>query len=129
MTQSTTDLRFVLAIDCFTCLAAGLLMLLGADRLAPLFGLPAPLLGWAGAALLPVAALFGWMSKRRATNRALLAVAVGGNTLWVGGSLVVAIALSPTPVGLVFLLLQAAAVALLALLEARGLTPHASVMA
>ena len=123
------NLPSILALDSLTCLAAGLFLLLGADWLSPVLGLPAPLLGWAGAALFPVAVLFGWMSRQAAVSRALLLAAVLGNALWVVGSVLVAIAFSPTPLGLSFILVQAAAVALLASMEARGLSPAASAMA
>ena len=129
MIKQFSNLSSVLAIDSLTCMTAGLLMLLGADWLSPMLGLPAPLLGWAGVALFPVAALFGWMSRQQVTSRALLLVAVLGNALWVVGSLIVAIAFSPTPLGFGFVLGQAAVVALLALMEARGLTPATSAMA
>jgi hypothetical protein len=129
MIRYLDNLRFVFAIDCFTCVSAGLLMLLGANWLAPLLGLPASLLVWAGGALLPVAVLFGFMSLHTPTNRTLLLLAVAGNMLWVIGSVIVACVFSPTLLGFAFVVMQAGAVAVLALLEASGLRSPASAKA
>lgn len=118
--QSKRDVRPILAVDAVTCLAAGALMLLGASFLSPLLGLPAMLLTVAGAALLPVAALFGWMSRQPIVSPALLLMAVVGNAAWVVGSLAVLTLSKPTPLGMAFVASQAAAVAVLAMLEMRG---------
>ena len=55
--SNTLFLRRVLALDALSCLAMGLLMGLGAAGLAPLFGLPEPLVRFAGLALLPLGGL------------------------------------------------------------------------
>ncbi len=115
------DVRPILALDALTCLAAGALMLLGVGLLSPLLGLPAPLLTVAGALLLPIAVLFGWMSRQPVVPQPLLMLAVGGNIAWVAASLAVLFVCSPSSLGVVFVAGQAAAVAALAILEARGL--------
>ncbi|WP_309629009.1 hypothetical protein [Brevundimonas sp.] len=89
--------------------------------LARLTNLPEQLLGIAGVVLFPVAALFAWMSTSRTLSRRLLLVAVIGNVAWVAASLAVLALTSPSALGCVFVLFQAAAVAVLAALEARGL--------
>ena len=68
--SQTLFLRRVLALDSLSCLAMGLLMGLGAAALAPLFGLPEPLVRIAGLALLPLAAFIGWLASRPAPPRA-----------------------------------------------------------
>lgn len=113
--------RKVLLVDALTCTGAGLLMALGAGALSPLTQLPEGLLRIAGLSLFPVAALFGWMAVSRALNRPLLLVAVMGNAAWVAGSLAVLAVTSPSTLGYAFVLAQAAAVAGLAVLEARAL--------
>jgi hypothetical protein len=51
ITQSVKFLRTVLLIDAATCVATGLLMTLGADIVAGLTAVPAPLLLYAGLSL------------------------------------------------------------------------------
>lgn len=122
MTSNTKpDVRPILALDALTCLAAGALMLLGAGLLSPLLGLPSMLLTVAGASLLPIAALFAWMSRQPASPPPLLPLAVVGNIAWVLGSIAVLVVCSPSLLGVVFVAGQAAAVAVLALLESRAL--------
>lgn len=120
------DARPILAMDALTCLAAGLLMLLGAGILSPLLGLPTMLLTVAGAALLPIAALFGWMSRQPVLPQPLLMLAVGGNFAWVAASLAVLFICAPSLLGVIFVVGQATAVAVLAMLETRGLNRAAA---
>jgi len=115
------DVRPILALDALTCLAAGALMLLGAGLLSPLLGLPAPLLTVSGALLLPIAALFGWMSRQPVVPQPLLMLAVGGNLAWIAASLAVLFICAPSLLGVAFVAGQAAAVLVLAMLEVRGL--------
>lgn len=124
--QPKFDVRPILAVDAVTCLAAGALMLLGAGPLSPLLGLPAMLLTVAGAALLPIAALFGWMSRQPVVPQPLLMLAVGGNLAWVAASLAVLFVCAPSPLGVAFVAGQAAAVAVLAMLETRGFSRAAA---
>ena len=119
--QSKLDVRPILTLDALTCFAAGALMLLGAGLLSPLLGLPVGLLTVAGAMLMPIAALFGWMSRQAAVSPVLLLLAVAGNAAWVVASLVVLFVCKPSLLGVAFVAGQAAVVAVLAMLEARGL--------
>lgn len=119
--DESASVRRVLFADAITCAAAGALMAFATGPLTRLTNLPEQLLGIAGAALFPVAALFAWMSTSRRLNRALLTVAVIGNVAWVAASLAVLALTSPAALGYVFVLFQAAAVAVLAALEARSL--------
>ena len=68
----------------------GLLMALGAAALAPLFGLPEPLVRTAGLLLLPLAAFIVWLASRPAPPRALVWVVILGNVGWTAESFVVA---------------------------------------
>lgn len=117
-------LRRILAIDCFTCLAAATVMIGGAALLAPVTGLPASLTRAAGVALLPVAALFGAMAAVRHLPRSLALLAVVGNVAWVFASLVVLSAVPVTTGGVAFVVAQAAVVAVLALLEWRAMSAN-----
>ena len=108
------NLRLVLWIDAATCVATGLLLSALAAPLSPLLGLPAPLLFFAGLSLFPIAAFMAWTARR--PSQPAVWLVIGGNVLWVLGSLLV-LAMSPTKLGTVFVVAQAAAVALLAELE------------
>jgi len=52
----STFLRWTLLADAATCVATGLLMMLGSGQLEQFLGLPAGLLRYAGVSLLPFAA-------------------------------------------------------------------------
>jgi hypothetical protein len=112
------NLRLLLNIDAATCIATGLLLSLLAGRLSPMLGLPEPLLLYAGLSLFPIAAFMAWTARRPAEPAVWLII--GGNVLWVLGSLLV-LAMSPTALGYAFVIGQALVVALLAELEYMGL--------
>lgn len=117
------NLHFVLFADAVTSAAAGLLMLGGAGILAPLLGLPEPLLRIAGLSLLPFAALVAGVAMRGPVSRkAVMAIAVV-NAAWVAGSVLVVLSnwVAPTMLGHAFVLTQALAVALFAALQAMAL--------
>lgn len=124
ITTSDERLRRVLALDCFTCLAAATVMIGGAALLAPVTGLPESLTRAAGVVLLPVAALFGAMAAVRRLPRPLALLAVVGNIAWVLASLVVLSVVPVTTAGVAFVGAQAAVVAVLALLEWKAMSSH-----
>ncbi len=118
-----TFLRRVLFLDAATCLAAGLLMLLGAALLSDLLGLPEMLLRYAGLSLLPFAGFLLYLGSREQPPRGGVWLVIALNALWVLDSLVLLTVggFAPTALGYAFVLVQAAAVALLAELEFIGL--------
>ncbi len=116
-----TGLRRVLAVDAATCVAAGLLMAGGSVVLAPVLGLPSPLLLWAGVVLFPIAGLMAWLSRQTRVAPAMVWLIVLGNAAWVAGCVLAAVTFKPTLLGEVFVLGQAAAVAVLTVLEFSGL--------
>lgn len=122
MTVLTSFLRRTLAVDAVTCAAAGALMAFAAAPLAPLTGLPQPLLLWAGVALFPVAAIMALLSRRQSAPVALVWLVILGNAGWVVGSLAVLVLTTPTALGVAFVIAQAAAVAVLTVLEYRAAT-------
>ena len=114
-------LRSSLKLDAAVTGANGAAYLLAAPLLADLLGLPAGWLRGVGAFLL----LFGvavWAVAARPARTAVEAV-VAANALWVAGSVAVVLAGlgSPTTIGAVWLVLQAAVVAAFAVLQAAGL--------
>jgi hypothetical protein len=118
---NTIFLRRVLALDALSCLAMGLPMGLGAATLAPLFGLPEPLVRIAGLALLPLAAFIGWLASRPAPPRPLVWVVILGNLAWTAESFITLGQSQATALGTAFVSAQAVAVLGLALLEYAGL--------
>ena len=122
---SSFPLRKILLLDAATCVAMGLLLLAVAAELAAMLGLPAQFLWWAGAALLPCAALMGFTSRAGAQIQppaGLVWVVILGNLAWVLASLLtVAVWFTPTALGTAFVLAQAIAVVVLAAMEYRAL--------
>jgi hypothetical protein len=119
----STFLRRVLLVDAATCFAMGLLLLLAAGVLATLLALPGALLQYAGLSLLPNAAFMAWIATRSSLSRVGVWIVIGGNALWVVGSVALLVAgwVSPSLLGHVFVITQAATVALLAEMEYVGL--------
>ncbi|HYD57453.1 MAG TPA: hypothetical protein VEB41_11145 [Burkholderiales bacterium] len=113
-------LRTVLWMDALTCVFTGLALSLFSARLSGWLGLPEPLLFYAGLFLFPTAAFMAWTASRATMPAPAVWMVIGGNALWVLGSLLV-LAMSPTAFGYASVIAQAAAVAVLAELEYLGL--------
>lgn len=126
-----TFLRRVLFLDAATCIAAGLLMLLGAAVLSNLLGLPEMLLRYAGLSLLPFAGFLLYLGAQAEPPRAGVWLVIALNALWVLDSLLLLMVggLTPTMLGYAFVLVQAAAVAVIAELEFMGLSRSRKVLA
>ena len=107
-----------LRVDALTCVLTGLLLTAGSNRLSTLLGLPPNLLFYAGAVLFPCAALMLLASRTRSAP--LVWLVVMGNFAWAAASVAVVFAMEPTSIGVVVTLAQAAAVALLGVLEWRA---------
>ncbi|QYK42309.1 MAG: hypothetical protein KF887_04065 [Paracoccaceae bacterium] len=116
-------LRRILWIDCAACLGSGVLLLLAAGQLSAITGLPRGLLLAAGLMLLPVAAFMAATAVGRLGAGWPAKVIILGNVAWVVASIAVALgigSLTPTVVGVVLVLAQAAVVLFLAAIEARA---------
>jgi hypothetical protein len=120
---SLPALRSLLLLDAATCAAMGLALDFGARPLAALTDLPEPLLLYAGLSLLPIAGFMALVALRPALQPAGGWLVVAGNAAWVLASLLLLLAgwVSPNGLGIAFVLVQALAVALLALLELAAL--------
>jgi len=118
--RRATFLRRALLVDAATCVATGALLSLDAGPLAPMLGLAAALLFYAGLSLFPIAAFMLWVAMRRDLTRIGAWLVIAGNALWVVGSIAI-LGLAPTGLGYTFVIAQAAVVALLAELEYTGL--------
>ncbi|WP_420475678.1 hypothetical protein [Noviherbaspirillum sp. ST9] len=120
--QSPGFLRRVLLADAISGLAMGLMLVAGADLLAPLLGLSAVLLREAGFVLFPVAAFIGYAGLRKELSRRMVWAVIAVNALWVMDSFVLLFSgwVTPTLLGQVFVAGQAVVVAVFAELEFFG---------
>jgi hypothetical protein len=116
-------LRNVLIIDALFSSGGAIIMMAGATALAPLLELPASLLFWSGAALVPFVAMLIMAIRGRTASALMLIAIVMINALWALGSfsLLIGDAVSPNLFGIAFVGSQGVAVALLAELEFVGL--------
>jgi hypothetical protein len=121
-TAQRPGLPAVLLFDAATGVLMGAALLALTAPLATLFGLPPTLLRWAGLLLIPFAVLMVVSARQRPPSATLLMLVVAGNLAWVAASFGVLIMVEAiTTLGTAFVLLQAAAVLVLAALEWRGL--------
>ncbi|MAS13401.1 MAG: hypothetical protein CMH69_08865 [Nitratireductor sp.] len=115
----TPALRKTLQLDAVTSGAAAILLLVAAAPLSRLFALPEGLLFWAGVALVPFVIVLWMIASREATPRLLLIDVVLLNAGWAVSSFAMLATgwVSPNLLGMVFVIAQACAVALFALLQ------------
>jgi hypothetical protein len=116
-------LRKALLADALLSGITGLVLLLAAGPLATLEGLPVGLLRWSGIILIPFAIFAAWLGTRERVQRPLVFAVVACNALWALDSVLLLVTgwIEPTILGEVFVLGQAAVVAVLAELEFIGL--------
>jgi hypothetical protein len=126
---SSNALQNVPLLAAATCVGAGALMAFGSNFVASLTALPAPLLFWAGLILFPVAAMIIYAGVQAIPPRPLVWLIILGNIGWVAASLGVFAFIAPNALGIIFILAQAAAVAVLALLEHSALQRSGAAMA
>ncbi len=123
LTRTSPLLRWVLLADAATCAAMGLLLLFGAPWLAQVLMLPPDLSRFAGATLLPFAALLVYSAGRTPLAPAAIWTVILLNVFWVMGSLLLLVEglIEPNSLGIAFVVVQAGGVALFAALEYFGL--------
>ena len=124
-------LRRILLVDAATSAAMGLLLVVAASPLAPMLGLPAALLDYAGLSLIPFAALVGWVATRPQPPRPGVWAIIACNAVWSADSILLLLSgyVAPTGLGTAFVVAQALFVAILAELEHVGLRRTAASMA
>jgi len=112
-------LNTILALDAATCAAMGLLLLFATGPVSGLTQISAPLLFWAGLLLLPIACFMALVARASQALAWTVPFIVLGNLLWVIASFVLPLcgAITPNVFGWIFILAQAAVVALFAWLE------------
>ncbi|HEY8537143.1 MAG TPA: hypothetical protein VIL25_11855 [Vicinamibacterales bacterium] len=116
-------LRQMLLLDGAVSGATGALMAAAASPLETWLGLPAVLLRTAGFVLLPFAALVLALGRGGQPARRAVGAVVAMNVTWVIGSVLLLVTglVQPSMFGYVFILVQAAAVAVLGELQLIGL--------
>lgn len=121
-TNLPTTLRRVLLLDAATSGTMGVLLVLAGGAAAEPLGLSAALLRWVGAVLLPFAAYLVWIATRARDPHDSARGVIWTNVLWSIASVLLLVTggLSPTLLGEVFVLLQAAVVAAFAYAEYVG---------
>ncbi|MBR0684187.1 hypothetical protein GXW74_27225 [Roseomonas eburnea] len=109
-------LRTALAADAMASGAMGVALALAPGAIGMITNLPAKLLLGAGLFLLPYAVAVAWMATRAVLPRAMLWVLVAGNLLWALESAALPLLgfVAPNGLGIAFLAVQAAAVAVFA---------------
>lgn len=124
----STLLRRALVADASVSGGTGLLLLMLAGPLSQVLGVPAAILGWAGFAFLPYAAIIAWLATRPSLSRLAVMSVIAGNLAWVTASVIFAFSgwVNPTMLGYTFILLQAAVVAGFAEMQWMGLNRTAA---
>lgn len=120
--QVSRFLKLVLTADALSCLGMGALLTAAAAPLSGLFGLSHDVVFGAGAVLLPIGLFILVIATRRNVTPLFIYTIIAGNVLWVADSLILAgSAPTITAIGTAFVLVQAAAVTVLTVLETVGL--------
>lgn len=129
--QNTPFLRNVLLADAVMGAAAAALTIAGSGFLAPLLSLPSGLIFWGGVALVPIAIFLFVMARGNEVPRSWLAEIVFINMAWVCASFLVLFSgwVQPNLLGTLFIVGQAFAVGLFALLEGAALKSARAVAA
>ena len=125
--RTSTFLRWVLFADAATCVATGLLLMLGSGVLERFLGLPAGLSRYAGVSLLPFAALLVYLATRENLSPPVVWAVIALNALWTVDSILLLLSgwIEPTGLGSAFIVFQAFGVAMFAALEYLGLRKSA----
>jgi hypothetical protein len=117
----------ILNLDAATCAAMGLLLLLLSGPISGITAIPATLLFYAGAALIPIAAFMALVARAGTGIPLAVWLVIAGNLGWVVASVVVLGLVGPNWLGVALIVGQALVVALLAWLEYgawRGIARH-----
>ena len=118
-TRHPQFLRYVLMADALASGATAALMILGASFLSGLLALPGGLLFEAGLILVPYVLLVAFIASRPTIPVKPVWFIIACNALWTAGSLILLFSglVAPNALGYAFVIVQAAAVALLGELQ------------
>lgn len=121
--RSWSFLRQVLLLDAVSSGLMGVGLVLLAAQLAELSQLPVSLLRGSGWALIPFAALVGWLASRQQPAPWAVWAVIGINVLWAADSVLLLFTeqVAPNAIGYAFVIGQAVVVGLFAELQFLGL--------
>jgi len=124
-------IRNILLVDAATCSAMGAALTVATRLLATLTALPPALLFYAGALLFPIAAFMALVATRASISVGAVWLVILGNLFWVAASLCLLVGgwVSPNALGYAFVIVQALAVAVIAVLEHMALRRTAAPLA
>jgi hypothetical protein len=116
-------LRNVLRVDALSCIACGALQVAFPAAMARLLNLPEALMAYTGEFLLVYAAVVSFVSTRKPLPRPIVWVLVAGNLGWALACVLLLLSglVSPSALGVAYVLVQAVTVAVLAELQYFGL--------
>jgi hypothetical protein len=117
MTRAQNTLGRILNLDALTCAAMGFLLLVASGPIAGLTAIPAALLFYAGAVLIPIAIYMAAVARIGTYNMLAVWLVIIGNIGWIAASLGLFAFIAPNGLGTTFILAQSAVVGLLAWLE------------
>ena len=121
--DSSVFLRRVLLADAAATTVSGLLMLLDADLLHRLLGIPVTLLHYSGLSFLPFAAFVFYFAKRAILPAPAVWAVIAYNGVWAAASIEALVSgwIEPAMLGKVFVVAQAVVVGIFAEAEYFGL--------
>ncbi|SFU94985.1 hypothetical protein SAMN05216350_109111 [Polaromonas sp. YR568] len=121
--SSPNFLRNVLRVDALSCIACGVLQVAFPAAMARLLNLPEALIAYTGEFLLVYAAVVAFVSTRNPLPRPVIWALVAGNIGWALACvlLLVSGSVSPSMLGVAYVVVQALTVAMLAELQYFGL--------
>jgi hypothetical protein len=103
------SLRRVLLLDTIATGATALLLLMGAEQLASLLGLPIAMLRESGLILAAFVVFVGWMAAQEPAPISAVRLVIAANVIWVAASLMLLVSgfVEPTAAGYVLISAQA----------------------
>jgi hypothetical protein len=122
-TQPNTFLRYALLADAIASGATGLLLIAGAGVLESLLNIPLALSREAGLVLIPYVAFVATVGTRETIARGAVWAVIAANAVWALASVALLVSgwIAPNLLGVVFIALQAAVVAVFGELQFVGL--------
>jgi hypothetical protein len=122
-TQPNTFLRYALLADAIASGATGLLLIAGAGVLESLLNIPLALSHEAGLVLIPYVAFVATVGTRETMMRGAVWAIIAANAVWALASVALLVSgwIAPNMLGVVFIALQAAVVAVFGELQFVGL--------
>ncbi|MES2750204.1 MAG: hypothetical protein V4661_02425 [Pseudomonadota bacterium] len=131
MINPSLFLRRAIQADALVSGAMALLLVFGADLLAPLLNLPEAFMRNTGFILVVYAALVGLLGTRSVMSRAAVWTVIAVNAVWTIDSLILLASgwVSPNLLGQIFVVMQAIVVGVFAELQFVGLRKSASAVA